>query len=68
MPNDLTLSEEVLVFIEGLDARDSGLTPNDLARQVAAAANAVLHQEPTKLSNARDVLIKLRGVLEYIYS
>jgi len=40
----------------------------DLARQVADAADDVLHEKPTVLPKALDVLIKLRGVLEFVYS
>lgn len=39
-----------------------------LAREVADAADDVLHEKPTTLSNALDVLVKMRGVLIYIYS
>jgi hypothetical protein len=38
------------------------------ARDVNNAADDVLHEEPTELSKARDVLDKLRGVLQHIYS
>lgn len=39
-----------------------------LAREVADAADDVLHEKPTTLSNALDVLVKMRGVLQFIYS
>jgi len=40
----------------------------ELARQVADAADDVLHEMPTTLSAALDVLVKMRGVLQFIYS
>ena len=39
-----------------------------LAREVADAADDVLHEKPTTLSNALDVLVKMRCVLQFIYS
>ena len=38
------------------------------ARQVANAADDVLHEKPTTLPKALDVLIKMRGILEFVYS
>ena len=38
------------------------------ARYVANAADDVLHEKPTEISKARDVLDQLRGVLQHIYS
>ena len=38
------------------------------ARYVANAADNVLHEKPTDISKARDVLDQLRGVLQHIYS
>jgi len=38
------------------------------ARRVADVADDVLHERPVELSTARDVLVQLRGVLQFIYS
>ena len=38
------------------------------AREVADAADQVLHEKPTTLSDALNVLIKMRGVIRFIYS
>jgi hypothetical protein len=38
------------------------------ARRVADAADSVLHEKPIELSAAFEVLIQLRGVLQFIYS
>ncbi|MFZ3264884.1 MAG: DUF4145 domain-containing protein [Terriglobales bacterium] len=38
------------------------------AREVANAGDLVMHEKPATLSEALDVLIKLRGLLEHIYS
>lgn len=53
------------------EAETAGVIDNayrQLARDVATAADDVLHEKPTTLSNARDVLIKMRGILQFIYS
>lgn len=39
-----------------------------IARAVANAADDVLHEKPADISEARDVLDQLRGVLQHIYS
>lgn len=38
------------------------------AREVADAADNVLHEKPATLKHALDVLTKMRGVLQFIYS
>lgn len=39
-----------------------------MARKVANAADDVLHERPTDLKQASDVLVMLRGVLQHLYS
>lgn len=39
-----------------------------LARQIADAADDVLYEKPTTLSKSLDVLTRLRGILQFIYS
>jgi hypothetical protein len=53
---------------EAMDAEVIDDANRQLAREVADAADDVLHEKPTTLSNALDVLIKMRGILHFIYS
>lgn len=39
-----------------------------VARKIADAADDVLHERPTDLKQASDVLVMLRGVLQHLYS
>jgi len=39
-----------------------------MARSVAKAGDAVMHEAPSSLVSARDVLYTLRGVLQHLYS
>jgi hypothetical protein len=39
-----------------------------MAREIADAANDVLHEKPTDIKQASEVLLKLRGVLQHLYS
>jgi hypothetical protein len=42
-------------------------TVRQMARDIADKADDVLHEKPTSLANASEVLIKLRGVLQHVY-
>jgi hypothetical protein len=42
-------------------------TVRQMAREIADKADDVLHEKPTSLVNASEVLIKLRGVLQHVY-
>jgi hypothetical protein len=39
-----------------------------MARSIGNEADSVLHENPTSLANAYDVLIQLRGVLQHLYA
>lgn len=39
-----------------------------MARKIAGAADDVLHERPTDLKQASEVLVMLRGVLQHLYS
>jgi hypothetical protein len=39
-----------------------------LARRIADEADDVLHERPTSLDKAYDVLVMLRGVLQHVYN
>jgi len=42
-------------------------TVRRMARDIADQADDVLHEKPTSLAYAYEVLIKLRGVLQHVY-
>lgn len=52
--------------VEGLGVIDAVIRKS--ARKIANEANLVLHERPTDLSKAYEVLILLRGVLQHIYA
>jgi len=56
------------LLVEAVSADVIDDAHRDLASEVARAADDVLHQKPTTLSKALDVLTQMRGVLQYIYS
>ncbi len=43
-------------------------TVRRMAREVATEANGVLHEKPSTQAKAYEVLVKLRGVLQHLYS
>jgi len=43
-------------------------TIRKMAREVATSANHVLHEKPTTLATAYEVLVKLRGILHHVYA
>jgi hypothetical protein len=52
-------------------ARERGLIDDvgeTIAREVACAGNKVLHAAPADFEKAQDVLYKLRGLLQELYS
>lgn len=58
--NDLLEEAECAGVIDGANRQS--------AREVANAADEVLHENPTTLPKSFEVLIKLRGILQFIYS
>ncbi|WP_164981340.1 DUF4145 domain-containing protein [Silvibacterium dinghuense] len=66
-------STKTIVEMKGLlDEAESGIgldrSVRKLAEEVAKAGNDVLHEKPTTLEDAFNVLIKMRGVFESIYA
>ena len=53
---------------EAETARVIDRTVRKMAREVADDADEVLHEKPTNLVKAYDVLVKLRGVLKHVYA
>jgi len=57
---------DLLDEAEGAGIIDS--TIRRTAREIADEADVVLHEQPTHLDKAYDVLVKLRGVLQHVYA
>jgi len=53
---------------EAESARVIDRTVRKMARELADDADDVLHEKPTTLAKAYEVLVKLRGVLQHVYA
>jgi hypothetical protein len=53
---------------EAEGARVIDNTIRKMARKIADEADDVLHEKPTSLSKAYEVLIMLRGILQHVYA
>lgn len=61
-----SLMSKLLDEAEGAGLIDG--TVRRMAREVSKAANDVLHEKPTDLKRAYEVLLKLRGILQHLYA
>jgi hypothetical protein len=57
--------KDLLDEAEGASVIDK--TIHQMARKIARAADDVLHEKPTSLAEAYEILIMLRGVLQHVY-
>jgi hypothetical protein len=63
-----TFVEMNFLLDEAEGARVIDNTIRKMARKIADEADDVLHEKPTSLSKAYEVLIMLRGILQHVYA